>query len=142
MKNLPLTMRALLLGATLQLAGCATPYNQVEPAENAWLGASYEEVVTRWGTPVRSTSFNDGRQVYTWVTEGVVPARVLWPSMGIHGASGRGVGVGIGIGVGAGHYSYRDVPVTCERTLIFKDGHVAQQTWIGPADFCNVFRRS
>jgi hypothetical protein len=63
--------------------------------------------------------------------------------MGIHGASGRGVGIGVGIGVGAGpYYSYRDVPVTCERTLIFKDGRVAEQTWIGPLEFCNVFRRA
>ena len=126
---------ALLLVAVWQVAGCATV--DISPVRQAWLGASYEEVVSRWGTPVRSTSFNDGRQVYTWLTEGLTTRGAARPTIGI--SAGSGMGVGIGIGVSAD--SVRDVPVTCERTLIFRDVRVIDQTWFGPADFCSTFRR-
>ena len=132
------TVLPTLAFLALQLAGCATLQEDYTEVRNGWLGATYEEVVTRWGTPVRSTSFNDGRQVYTWVSEGSAPRSSVWPSIGIGGGSGIGVGVGVGVIAGAS----RDVTVSCERTLIFKSGRVAEQTWQGPADFCSTFRRS
>jgi hypothetical protein len=133
-----IAITAALLGAVLQLYGCATPRADITLVRNAWLGASYEEVVSRWGTPVRSTSFNDGRLIYTWFTEATSPRSSVLPSIGVSAGSGMGVGIGIGMSSGA----QRDAYVTCERTLIFKDGRVVDQSWFGPADFCGTFRRN
>ncbi len=127
---------AKTLAATLIIAGCAATNGGT--VRDAWLGATYEEVVTRWGTPVRSTAFNDGRQVYTWHSDGVVPRSSVWPSIGVSAGSGMAVGIGVGVTAGAS----REVPVSCERTLIFRQGRVVEQTWQGPADFCGTFRRS
>ncbi|HTD91299.1 MAG TPA: hypothetical protein VK663_11595 [Burkholderiales bacterium] len=128
----------VLLGTTLQLTGCATTSGDITAVHKAWLGASYDEVVARWGTPVRSTSFNDGRSVYTWFSEGTAPRGSIWPSIGVSAGSGSGLGIGIGVAAGPS----RDVRVICERTLIFKDGQVVDQTWHGPVDFCGTFRRN
>jgi hypothetical protein len=128
---------AAMLAVALHLNGCATPRADIAPVRNAWLGAGYEEVVTKWGTPVRSTSFNDGRQVYTWLSESVTSRGSVRPSIGVSAGSGMGVGVGIGVTSGPG----RDAHVTCERTLIFRDGRVVDQSWFGPADYCATFRR-
>lgn len=117
--------------------GCALWPADDSAARATWQGASYEEVVTRWGTPVRGTSFNDGRRVYTWSSTGVATRGSVWPSIGISGGSGFGIGVGVGVTAGAS----REVAVTCDRTLIFKDGRVSEQTWQGPADFCDTFKR-
>ncbi|MEQ1774798.1 MAG: hypothetical protein ABL891_13545 [Burkholderiales bacterium] len=129
---------ATLLGAALLVTGCATPRIDITPVRNAWLGASYEEVVSRWGTPVRSTSFNDGRLIYTWFSEATSPRSSVRPSIGVSAGSGMGVGIGIGVTSGA----QRDAYVTCERTLIFKDGRVVDQSWFGLADFCSTFKRN
>jgi hypothetical protein len=123
--------------AALHISGCATLQNDLAPVRDAWLGATYEEVVTRWGTPARSTSFSDGRLVYTWASQGVAQRGSIWPSIGLSAGSGFGVGIGVGVTAGAS----REVTVSCERTLIFKDGLVAEQTWQGPDDFCSTFRR-
>ncbi len=135
-------MRVATAGAALAtgllLMGCATTSVDIAPVRNAWMGASYEDVVSRWGTPVRSTSFNDGRFVYTWINEGVAPRSAIWPSIGVSAGSGMGVGIGVGVTSAPG----RDAQVTCERTLIFRDGRVVDQTWYGPADFCATFRRN
>jgi len=53
------------------LAGCATSGGELTEARGSWDGATYDEVVLRWGTPVRSTKLTDGRDVYTWVSESV-----------------------------------------------------------------------
>lgn len=127
----------VLLIATLQLTGCATTSSGVTPLRNAWLGASYEEVVARWGTPVRSTSFNDGRLIYTWFSEGTAARGSIWPSIGVSAGSGSGVGIGVGVTSGPSRETY----VSCERTLIFQDGRVVDQSWFGPADFCATFQR-
>jgi hypothetical protein len=124
--------------ASLLLCGCAALNGGIAPVRDAWQGASYEEVVARWGTPVRSTALNDGRLVYTWLSEGVASRSSLWPSIGVSAGSGMGVGIGVGFGTGAS----REVAVTCERTLIFQEGRVVNQTWHGPTDFCGTFRRN
>jgi hypothetical protein len=59
------------------------------------------------------------------------------PSIGIGVGSG-----GVGIGTGVMFHSGGGEPVRCERTLIFKDGRVAEQNWQGPAEYCKDFRRS
>jgi hypothetical protein len=128
-------MRVVLLLIVL-LAGCATPGPQATDAKDAWIGAPYDEVVSRWGAPARSTRLSDGREAHTWVSEGSLPRASVWPSVGIGVGSG-GVGIGTGVTFGSGG-SER---VRCERTLVFKDGWVVEQNWEGPAEYCNGFRR-
>ena len=121
----------------LLLAGCATTAD-VERARNSWQGATYEEVVTRWGTPNRSTTLKDGRQVSTWVAEGgsggSYPA-----SVGVYSSSGGG-GVGATIGL-PGMSGGGIEPQRCERTLTFKDGRVSEQSWLGQPALCSSFRK-
>jgi hypothetical protein len=133
-----MTMRTCLaLGLLLSLAGCATS-GDILGARESWHGALYDEVVSRWGAPSRHTVLADGGYVYTWESEGTVPAGGgFFPSIGIFGGSG-GVGVGTGVtlgGGGGGEFA------RCERTLIFRDGRVAEQTWQGHPEFCSQFRR-
>lgn len=120
------------------LAGCATLGNDIYVAKKSWYGARYEDVVSRWGTPVRHTTFSDGRFVYTWESESSASGGTLFPSISVFGGSG-GVGVGVGTGAIFGSGGYERV--RCERTLIFKDGRVVEQTWQGQAAFCSTFRR-
>jgi hypothetical protein len=118
------------------LAGCAAPGGGISEATDSWDGATYDEVVLRWGTPVRSTKLNDGRDVYTWVSESVGSRGRVSPSVGIGFGSG---GVGIGTGVMFG--SVAGEPLRCERTLVFKGARVDEQNWQGPAEYCRDFRR-
>jgi hypothetical protein len=124
--------------ALVLLGACAALHGDFAAVRDAWLGASYEEVVARWGTPVRSTSFADGRQVYTWHSQGTASRGSVWPSISIGGGSGIGIGVGVGVSAGPSH----EVAVSCERTLIFKSARVVEQTWQGAADYCSEFRRN
>jgi hypothetical protein len=128
------------LAILIFLAGCAsTPTGDVTSARGSWQDATYDDVVARWGTPVRSTKMTDGRDVYTWVSESATGSRsVLFPSLGIFGGSG-GIGFGTGVTMGAGGIGGE--MVRCERTLIFQNGRVADQTWQGPPDYCTSFRR-
>ncbi len=129
-------MKVIALLAAL-LAGCATTGGDVDGARNSWFGVHYDEVVSRWGTPVRSTPLSDGRLAYTWVSDGQAPGASFFPSIGIFGGSG-GVGVGVGTGVGTGGGDW----ARCERTLFFRDARVIGQTWQGPAGYCSTFRRN
>ncbi|MGB7540518.1 MAG: hypothetical protein WBM28_00690, partial [Burkholderiales bacterium] len=104
-------MRVAALVVVL-LAGCATPEGGVTAARDSWHGAAYDEVVLRWGTPVRSTKLTDGRDVYTWVSEDAASSGSVRPSIGIYGGRG-GMGVGTGVIFGPGGEIVR-----CERTLI------------------------
>jgi hypothetical protein len=129
----------VMIAVLVFLAGCAsTPNGDVGAARNAWAGATYDEVVSAWGTPVRSTKTSDGRDVYTWSSETVASRGAFFPSIGIFGGSGVGVGFGTGVTMasGAGGEFLR-----CERTLIFQNGRVVDQVWQGPADYCASFRR-
>ena len=118
------------------ISGCATPGATVDEARNSWQGATYDEVVLRWGTPVRSAKMNDGRDAYTWVTDKMASRGGVSPSVGIGVGSG-GVGIGTGMIFGTGGSEL----VRCEHTLIFKGGYVDEQNWQGPAEFCGTFRR-
>jgi len=120
----------------LLLAACASTGETTGP-ESGWNGASYDDVVRAWGTPARSTKLTDGADVYTWVSEGAGTRGRVSPSIGIGMSSGGGVGVGTGITFGSGGGE----PVRCERTLIFRNGRVAEQKWQGPAEYCESFRR-
>jgi hypothetical protein len=124
----------LSLAATLLLASCASVERDLQDARASWQGATYEDVVARWGQPTRS----DGKDSYTWVSEGV-PYVGGGPTVGVGvfggGVSGVGVGVGFPFGGGGGSVS------RCERTLVFQEGRVVEQNWIGPADYCASFRR-
>jgi hypothetical protein len=127
----------VLTAVLVLLAGCASaPTGDIDAARSSWQGATYDEVVASWGTPVRSTKTTDGRDVYTWVSESVASRGAFFPSIGIFGGSG-GVGFGTGIAMGGGGGEF----LRCERTLFFQNGRVVEQTWQGPADYCASFRR-
>jgi hypothetical protein len=123
--------------AAAVLAACASQDPLAEPRAS-WLGASYDEVVLAWGTPVRNATLSDGRHAYTWVSDGSLPRGGVSPSIGIGVGSGGRVGIGTGVifGTGGGGELVR-----CERTLIFEGARVVDQTWQGPADYCNGFAR-
>jgi hypothetical protein len=126
----PLVPGALL--ALTLLAGCGT-LADVEKAKRSWQGATYDEVVARWGQPVSQSEGPDGAQVYTWYSEHAGGGSTV----GAYGGSGGG-GVGIsmplpGFGMGAtGH---------CQRNLSFKDGRVVDQVWQGTTNYCSIFDR-
>ncbi len=119
------------------LAGCAAPAELTE-ARDSWDGATYDEVVLRWGTPARSTKLSDGRDVYTWISDSVGSRGNSSVGFGIGGGRGSGVSIGTGIMFGSGGGE----SIRCERTLVFKDGRVDEQTWEGPAGYCRSFGRS
>ncbi len=128
--------RTIALAAAL-LAGCATSGAEMDAARNSWLGARYDDVVLSWGAPMRSTPLSDRRLAYTWVSDRASSGGTIFPSVGIFGGSG-GVGVGVGVGGamgGGGEF------VRCERTLVFRDASVVEQTWYGPTGYCSTFRR-
>lgn len=119
------------------MAGCASFERELNDAKASWFGATYDEVVLQWGTPVRSTSLTGGQDAYTWVSEGAVSRGTLWPSIGIFGGSG-GVGIGTGVTVAPGGGEL----ARCERTLVFRNGRVVEQQWQGAAEYCSTFRRA
>ena len=123
------------------LAGCSTVTieEEVEQAKSTWQGASYDEVVTRWGPPHRCATLSDGRQTHTWTSQ-EAPVRAGGPSVGIgvFGGSGGGGGVGVGIGFPFGT-TYN--PPICERTVTFQDGKLAEQIWTGDPGYCRYFKR-
>ena len=126
------------LALALALGACATAAD-VDKARASWQGASYEDVLRAWGAPTASTRTADGRDWYTWVT---MSAPQPGPSVGfgLGGMSiGRGsaTGVGVGVGVPVGSPS---PPDRCERTLIFADGRVVDQSWVGPPSMCADFK--
>jgi hypothetical protein len=130
-------MRASILLALL-IAGCATtPGGDMNTVKVTWAGVTYDEVVARWGQPAYYTTLSDGDHVYTWVSENVEPRGTLYPSLSFFGGSGGGIGVGTGVAVGPGGGEI----VRCSRTLVFRDGRVADQTWQGNPVFCDSFRR-
>jgi hypothetical protein len=108
------------------LAGCATTPPELHEARDSWQGAAYGEVVARWGAPSRSAKLTDGRDSRTWVSE----------SAGSRGIGGGGIGTGVMFGSADGE------PVRCERTLVFRNDRVADQTWRGPPEYCREFRRA
>ena len=123
-------------------AACASTSIEEElgEARDSWQGASYDEVVTRWGPPARGTAPAEGTQTHTWVSQ-EAPVRPYGPSVGVGvfgGSGGRGgVGVGVGFPIGA-----TVNPSTCERTLTFRDGRLVEQHWTGDPAYCRYFKRS
>ncbi|TMH64082.1 MAG: hypothetical protein E6H55_04600 [Betaproteobacteria bacterium] len=121
------------------LAACATAQD-VDRAKDSWQGATYEEVLRAWGAPTRSTTTADGRYWYTWETASYPPPSssvgVSLGGMRIGGGGATGVGVGVGVPVGS-----PQSPDRCERTLIFENGVVVDQSWQGPPSMCADFKR-
>ena len=129
-------MRPIALLLAL-VSGCATTPGDIQGARDSWQGATYDEVVTRWGAPHRHTTLSDGAYVYTWESESVSNRGRIYPSFGFFGGSGGVVAVGTGVSVAPGGGDL----VRCDRTLIFRNARVAEQTWQGEPDFCASFRR-
>ena len=123
----------------LALGACAT-VDDVNKARDSWQGATYEEVLRAWGAPARSTSTTDGRYWYTWETAAYPPPQssvgIGIGGMRIGGGGATGVGVGVGMPVGS-----PQAPERCERTLIFENGRVVDQSWQGPPSMCAEFKR-
>jgi hypothetical protein len=135
--NVPTTRSLIALCLALALAGCAS----TDKAKASWQGAHYDEVIARWGAPIRSAPMVGGGQVHTWVSDGGYYAGGPASSVGVFGASGGGgggIGVGTSIIFGGGGAAE---PRRCERTFVFRDDRVAEQTWTGDPSFCNQFRR-
>jgi len=117
------------------LAGCATFGGGVEDAKNSWQGARQDEVVLQWGAPSRQTTLSDGRQAHTWVAEGATGGSSP-VSIGVFGgSSGSGAGGIFGLGMGSTE------PQRCERTLVFDNQRVVEQTWLGQPSFCSTFKK-
>jgi len=121
------------------LAACATAHD-VDVAKNSWMGATYEDVLRVWGAPARSTNTADGRYWYTWETVSAVqPGSSVGFSIGgmrMGGSGAAGVGVGTSVPVGS-----PPAPESCQRTLIFQNGVVVDQSWQGPPSMCAEFKR-
>ena len=121
------------------LAACATAQD-VENAKSSWVGATYEDVLRAWGAPARSTNTADGRYWYTWETVSAVqPGSSVGFSIGgvrLGGGGATGVGVGTSVPVGS-----PPPPESCQRTLIFQNGVVVDQSWQGPPSMCADFKR-
>lgn len=128
----------LLIGIFL-LAGCASVEKEFDQARSSWQGAKYDEVVARWGPPVRSATLSDGRQTHTW-TSLEAPIRAYGPSVGVGVFGGSGGGGGVGVGASF-PFSTTVNPATCERTLTFKDNELVEQSWLGDPAYCRYFKR-
>jgi len=138
-------MRNLFLcvaGAAL-LAACATTPSEVDytATRAGWQGAPYDAVVAQWGQPQRYTVMDDGRYVYSWYSQaGGGGAAYSSSSFGVFGGS-RGFGFGVGTGIPLPGMGGGGEVVRCERTFVFKDALVVEQTWNGNSHFCSTFVR-
>src|SRR2546422_742407 len=92
------------------------------------------------GAPARSAVTADGRYWYTWETAAYPqPQSSVGFGLGgmrIGGGGATGVGVGVGMPVGS-----PSPPECCERTLVFDNGRVVDQSWVGPPSMCAEFKR-
>jgi len=124
--------------AAVVIAACATPDPDLAAARESWRGASYDDVVRAWGAPARSAK-EGAQETHTWLSEDRAPPG-SGPSVGI----GIGVGSGgrVGVGVGGGViFGPGGEPARCDRTLVFRDGRVADENWTGAGDYCKRFAR-
>jgi hypothetical protein len=112
---------------------------ELEQAKSSWQGASYDEVVARWGPPARSATLSDGRQTHTWTSQ-EAPVRGYGPTVGVGVFGGSGGGSGVGIGVGF-PFGMTVSPASCERTLTFEGGKLMDQSWTGDPGYCRYFKR-
>jgi hypothetical protein len=123
------------------LVGCShvTVEQEQEQAKSSWVGATYDEMVTRWGPPTRSATLSDGRQTHTWTSqEG--PVRAGGPSVGIGVFGGGGGGGSVGVGIGFPFGGTVNAPI-CERTVTFQEGKLSEQNWTGDPAYCSYFKR-
>jgi len=129
-------MNARALVPTLALlAGCSTLAADLTAAKDSWQDERYETVVAQWGAPARSTVLADGRDSHTWMSS--AGAGGSWfPTLGVYGGSGIGLGTGVAFGQSGVDYT------RCERTLIFSNGRVVEQSWLGQWRYCSAFRRN
>jgi hypothetical protein len=122
------------------LAGCATVQQEFEETRSAWQGATYDEVVARWGAPARSTTLADGRQAHTWVTQ-QPPTLSPGPTVGVGVGVGSGGRTGVGVGLGF-PFGGTAAPSMCERTFTFENNQVVEQSWVGDEAYCRYFGRA
>ncbi len=125
-------MKPAVLFVILMLTACAGLGTNMNDARNSWQGISYQDVVQQWGQPTRSGDAENGRKSHTWVSEGQM-SRIV-PSIGFFFGSSSGIGGEV--------TPQRTGPLRrCERTLIFQDEKVVEQTWTGDDNYCSTFIR-
>src|SRR5258706_5123673 len=137
-RNYSKAVKAAVALAVL-LASCATA-QEVEKAKSSGQGGRYEDVLRVWGAPARSTTTADGRDWHAWVTDSYPQAQSS-VGVGLGGfriGGGGGVGMGVGMGVPVGS---PEPPARCERTLVFDNGRVIDQSWAGPPSMCADLKR-
>jgi len=123
------------------LAACAALDPELTAVRESWRGATYDEVVAAWGPPTRIVK-SGGQENHTWVTDDRMPrgGPDVYGGVGVGVGVGRG-GVGVGVGSGGAIFGSSGEPVRCERTLMFRDGRVADEDWTGEPEFCKRFAR-
>jgi hypothetical protein len=114
---------------------------QLDQAKQSWAGASYDEVVARWGPPARSATPTEGGQTHTWVSQEHPSGPYGGPSVGVGVFGGSGGRGGVGVGVGF-PFGMTVNPATCERSLTFKEGRLVEQHWTGDPGYCRYFKKS
>jgi hypothetical protein len=122
------------------LAACATqPIDQ-----QAWDGATYDQVVAQWGPPQAGNTLADGTDVRIWIAErpAVASSSGSTVGFGVFGGSGHiGSGVGVHIPIGGSGDPADASGGRCERRLHFRGGYVVDEEWLGSDRACELFRR-
>jgi hypothetical protein len=95
--------------------------SELTAARESWRGATLEQVSAAWGPPTRSA-----KDSHTWLAEDRPPPQAQRAGGGVGGAL---------FGAESGKVQ------RCERTLVFRDGRVANENWAGDAVFCKRFAR-
>ena len=110
-------------------------------ARASWRGATYDEMVAAWGQP--ATALNDGvSYTYTWTYAEVPHGPSSGVGIGVGMGSGRrGSGVGVGIGGSFPIGGPPPAPARCDRTVVFREGRVADESWSGPDELCAKFKK-
>lgn len=129
--------RMTVVALFIALAACANPQRAAGDAASSWAGATYDDVIARWGKPAHAEALADGRKAYTWMSDAAASRSALIPSIGVV-ASSDGIGLGGNATIGRGRITF----VRCERTLVFRDGRVVDQRWQGDGGYCDTFRRA
>ncbi len=122
---MPWRNAAKVVAAAALASGCATADPDLAAARDSWQGARYDDVVRAWGASARSSRLADGRESHTWMSEDVGVIR---------GSGGMG-------GAGGIVFGEANDAVRCDRTLVFSGGKVVEQSWTGPAAYCNRFKK-
>jgi hypothetical protein len=111
---------------------------EADQAKGSWQGATFDDMVMRWGPPNRSATLSDGRQTHTWTSQKDRFARGALRSASACSAVRRRRGRR------RRRHSVRTTvnPPICERTVTFQENKVVDQNWTGDPGYCRYFKRA